>query len=420
MGARQTKLITVIGRNTALHKEMRGTMNAFDPAFMSEVERVRESGLVGSSGRLRELFDFLASRGPQAEPASQIEIAETVVGQAAAEPDDATARVYVHRLRKRLEQFYQSAAPGAGRLVLPAGIYALRFEPGKAGAVHSRRTDGRLRVVLLPLILLLAVVGAFFGGRAFSGTGAAAPVNAIWRPFIESERPTLVVVGDYYIFGKFNPNRPEVDRMERDFAINSKTDLARAQEANPQRYGDTEDMGLSYLPVSSAYALRALMPVISQARQPVTIMPASQVDSDLLRNRNVIYVGLISGMGMIQDVNFTDSNFAVGDSYDELVDMISGRRFTSGEALALPTAQYYDDYGYIARFKQPGGALIGIIAGERDTGLRGVAPLSVATTLPENVKQLAAGGKPFEALYEITGQQGTDLGAKLVEVRPRP
>jgi DNA-binding response OmpR family regulator len=78
-------------------------MNAFDPAFMSEVERVRESGLVGSSGRLRELFDFLASRGPQAEPASQIEIAETVVGQAAAEPDDATARVYVHRLRKRLE-----------------------------------------------------------------------------------------------------------------------------------------------------------------------------------------------------------------------------------------------------------------------------------------------------------------------------
>ena len=53
-------------------------MNAFDPGFMNEVERIRESGLVGRSGRLRELFDFLAARGPDAESASQSEIAETV------------------------------------------------------------------------------------------------------------------------------------------------------------------------------------------------------------------------------------------------------------------------------------------------------------------------------------------------------
>jgi hypothetical protein len=394
-------------------------MNAFDPVFMNEVERVRASGLVGSSGRLRELFDFLAARGPEAEPATQSEIAETVVGQVMAEPDDATARVYVHRLRKRLEQFYDEGEPNGGRLVLPAGTYALRFENGGSGKPALRPGFGRLRVAVVPLLLVLALAGAFLAGRHFTASDPA-PVNAIWRPFLYSDKPTVIVVGDYYIFGKFEHDRPEVDRMERDFSINSKTDLARAQEANPARYGDTEDMGLTYLPVSSAYALRALMPVISQARQPVTIIPASQVDSDVLRNHNVIYVGLISGMGMIQDVNFTDSNFAVGDSYDELVDMISGRRFTSGEALALPTAQYYDDYGYIARFRQPGGALIGIVAGERDTGLRGMAPVAVSTALPEKIRELAENGKPFEALYEIAGQQGADLGEKLVEVRARP
>jgi hypothetical protein len=395
-------------------------MNAFDPVFMSEVERVRASGLVGSSGRLRELFDFLAARGPEAEPATQSEIAETVVGQVMAEPDDATARVYVHRLRKRLEQFYDEREPNGGRLVLPAGTYALRFENGESAKPALRPGLGRLRVAVVPLLLVLALAGAYLAGRQFTAASDPAPVNAIWRPFLYSDRPTVIVVGDYYIFGKFEHDRPEVDRMERDFSINSKTDLARAQEANPARYGDTEDMGLTYLPVSSAYALRALMPVISQARQPVTIIPASQVDSDVLRNHNVIYVGLISGMGMIQDVNFTDSNFAVGDSYDELVDMISGRRFTSGEALALPTAQYYDDYGYIARFRQPGGALIGIVAGERDTGLRGMAPVAVSTALPEKIRELAENGKPFEALYEIAGQQGADLGEKLVEVRARP
>ena len=39
-------------------------MNESQAGFASEVERVRESGLVGRSGRLRELFDFLAERGP--------------------------------------------------------------------------------------------------------------------------------------------------------------------------------------------------------------------------------------------------------------------------------------------------------------------------------------------------------------------
>jgi hypothetical protein len=147
-------------------------------------------------------------------------------------------------------------------------------------------------------------------------------------------------------------------------------------------------------------------------------MPASQIDSDVFRTSDVIYVGLLSGMGMIQDVAFTDSNYAVGESYDELVDMESGRRFVSGEAFALPTANYYQDYGYIARFRQPGGALIGVVAGERDTGLRGVAPVAVGK-LPQELKVRAANGS-FEALYQITGQQGADLGEKLVEVRQRP
>jgi hypothetical protein len=147
-------------------------------------------------------------------------------------------------------------------------------------------------------------------------------------------------------------------------------------------------------------------------------MPASQIDSDVFRTSDVIYVGLISGMGMMQDVAFTDSNYAVGESYDELIDMESGRRFASGEAFARPTSNYYQDYGYVARFRQPGGALIGIVAGERDTGLRGIAPVATGR-LPQEMGVRANNGS-FEALYQITGQQGTNLGEKLIDVRARP
>ena len=74
--------------------------------FEREVERVRASGVLGRTGRLRELFDFLARRGHASEPATQADIAHEVFGQLDASADDATARVYVHRLRKRLAEFY--------------------------------------------------------------------------------------------------------------------------------------------------------------------------------------------------------------------------------------------------------------------------------------------------------------------------
>src|SRR3954465_568886 len=95
-------------------------------SFTDEVARVRASGVVGHSGRLRDLFDFLAERGSEGEPATQADIAETVFGQPQTEVDDATARVFIHRLRKRLEQFYKGHDEAAARLVIPAGAYALR------------------------------------------------------------------------------------------------------------------------------------------------------------------------------------------------------------------------------------------------------------------------------------------------------
>ena len=103
---RQTKLITVIGRVTSRYTvslggtRNTGTVNSLADRpprsaspFDAEVARVRASGTLGESGRLLELFDYLAGRGPDTPSASQAEIAESVFGQTETGVDDATARV---------------------------------------------------------------------------------------------------------------------------------------------------------------------------------------------------------------------------------------------------------------------------------------------------------------------------------------
>ena len=391
-----------------------------ESAFAEEVARLKRSGVLGETGRLAELFDFLARRGAEAEAASQAEIAETVFGQAASESDDATVRVYIHRLRKRLEDYYAENGEGpSGRLTIPAGAYALRF-----AAVAQEETAAGIprkwRPLAIPAAVMLLVLAAFFAGR-FGGSDAA-PVNPIWEPFLESDRPIVVAVGDYYIYGEIDPMNPEDGRLVRDFNVNSKTDLARLQESDPARYEIATDMGLNYLPFSSAYGLADLMPILTQHGKRVSVIPASQVTSDTFRTSNVIYVGLVSGMGLLEDVNFMSSGFMVGETYDQLIDLDGNKTYTSEEALNLASPDYYRDYGYFAEFREPGGALVAVVAGARDTGLRGLAPIIAGKDLPDRLDQLAhvSGDRGFEALFEINGQQGADLSEKLVKARQRP
>jgi hypothetical protein len=404
--------------------------NAVDEAaagsspFAEEVARVRDSGVFGESGRLRELFDFLAARGLASQPASQAEIAEDVFGQVDSDGDDATVRVYVHRLRKRLDQYYESdvAVAAHGRLTIPGGTYALRLiTPGESGTVSSPRRMMRQTWLLVAALVLITAI-AFAAGRMFAGDVEKHPINAIWRPFVESDRPIMVVVGDYYMFGEIDPLAPENGRLIRDFRVNSPADLVRAQVEEPARYGVSEDVGLTYLPLSSADALRALMPVLAHNAKPVQIVPASKLDSRMLSEFNVVYVGLVSGMGLLEDVSFMGSNLAVGETYDELVHLPSNGHFVSGEAQSLPLPGYYTDYGYLSVFRAPGGGLVAVVAGARDTALRAIAPLVVREDLPEQIERLADNEEtaPYEALFEITGQQGADLNDRLVLAARRP
>ena len=394
--------------------------------YNAEVELLRARNIPGASGRLRDLFDFLAGRGADAPSASQAEIAEQVFGQAEPDADDATVRVYVHRLRKRLEDHYAAqAAHGGTRLEIPAGVYALRLAdaadesaqaaPPIFASESAQRSQRRKWLLPMAAIVLLCLA---FGVGWWASSSREPAVNAIWKPFLTRERPVLIVLGDYYIYGEIDPVRPEEGRLIRDFRVNSADDLEMMQNLDPGRFGGAEDVGLNYLPFSSAYALRAIVPVLDRGGKPIRMLPASQLEPDMLNQYDIVYLGLLSGMGLLEEFAFTNSGFRLGESYDEMIDTASGRSFVSEEARSLASPVVYTDYAYISRFVAPGGALVAIVGGARDTGLRGLSPISITPDLPDTLQE-AAGKESFEALFRITGQQGADLSERLVLARSR-
>jgi hypothetical protein len=134
----------------------------------------------------------------------------------------------------------------------------------------------------------------------------------------------------------------------------------------------------------------------------------------MLKSSDVIYIGYLSGMGMLGDLAFSGSRFDVGESFDVLIDRASGKRYISQAAMPVPGEQTYHDFGYFATFAGPSGNQIMIIAGTRDVAVMQTAE---SVTRADSLQQLGARSgnlRSFDALYDVFAMNGTDLNGTLL------
>jgi hypothetical protein len=257
-----------------------------------------------------------------------------------------------------------------------------------------------------------------------AGAGSAAyrdvARSALWAPVVEDETPITVVVGDYYIFGEFD-EFGNVGRLVREFSINSSADLDNRFMLEPETADRYIDLDLTYLPSSIAFAMRDLMGVLSVADKDVRVVAMSNLDSSIIRESHVVYLGYLSGLGMLTDFVFEGSELALGETFDELVHLPTGASFIS-EAGMPSGQQSYRDYGLFSTLPAPGGNQFVFIAGMRDEGLMQTAnAVSDVATVQMSIDAVAVDGvvpPAFELVYEVAGLGRTNLDATIVHAAP--
>lgn len=403
-------------------------------ATRREIARLRAMGALGESGRLRELFDFLVERSGDAAPPKEVEIAVSVFGKADAETlkDDPVARVYVHRLRKRLDDFYRrEGAPEGVRLDVPRGQYRIvgvRAGAAEAGPeenaetaeaeVQGRRQAAGRRWAVAAAIGIAAMLALNLAVWALLRPGGAdaSAAHPVWAAMDDPSRPALVVVGDYYMFGELE-NGMFLRRLVRDFSINSREELLRLRLQDPEAADRYTDVNLQYLPVSVAFALSRIMPAAPEGK-PVRVALASQLTADMIRDNDILYVGLFSGLSLLRDPVFAESRFAIGESYDEVIDAQTGETYVSEGFTPGTYEGMYRDYGFFSSFEGPAGNRIVIVAGARDAGVTGVAERVAGPGALRAFDDATGGAASFEALFEVEGQQNISLDARLLAAAP--
>jgi hypothetical protein len=148
--------------------------------------------------------------------------------------------------------------------------------------------------------------------------------------------------------------------------------------------------------------------------KPVSLTLASELDPASIKSTHIVYVGLLSAMGMMQDLAFAGSRYSFGGSFDELIDHESGDAWVSEAGEPHGDAERYRDYAYLSTFSGPTGNAHLVIGGTRDTGLMQSAEIAAD---PQRLDQLGAqstGPLGWEALFEVQGINGINVESRLI------
>ncbi|HET9161491.1 MAG TPA: helix-turn-helix domain-containing protein [Caulobacteraceae bacterium] len=405
-------------------------MNGADE-LQAQAERLRATGALGRSAPIHKLFDYLLARSLQGEAPKEVEVAEAVFGRTF-DFDvalDSTVRVYVHRLRKKLDDFY--SGPGKSepvRLAIPKGEYrlvAVSREQEEEIVRLAPEADGgwMRRWTVFALAGLLAINLAGFGAlwwKSHEDHFAWARRAPAWTALIKDSRPITVVLGDYYIFGELDEHR-EVDRLVREYNINSPEDLSNFQMSHPDKGMNYLDLDLYYLPTSIGPAMRSLMPVLAPdetSRERIRVITASHLTPDMLKRNDIVYIGYLSGLGLLRDTVLDGSRFRIGETFDELIDVSTGKHYLSQEGGPEFDQSVKRDYGYFASFEGQEGNRFMIIAGTRDVAVMNTAEAIASREGLKDLSQMSRKDKSFEALYEVMGVNRVNLRGKLLLTSP--
>lgn len=414
------------------------TDEATGARLRAQAETVLARDALGRSHALERLFRFLLECSLEGRAAKEVEIADQVFGRANANAEgDASIRVHIHRLRRKLDGFYAGAgATERDRITIPRGGYRLTIEemplpalaPGMAPqrpepVAVARRSPYVLGVIGLLLVLAAGWAGWMIGGRAerVDASLRAVRANMLWQPIVSNGRRTAIVAGDYYIFGEQDENG-DISQLVRQFDINSSQDLESAIDRKPALAGRYVDLGLTYLPLGIGNALRVVVPVIRRNDHELLnnlVWPASDLSPEMLKLTNIVYLGYLSGLASLRDPMFSGSRFAIGGSYDEIIDRRTGHSYLAGTHLDQTGQNPRQDYAIISSFPGVSGNRIVIIAGTRDAALMQAADYA---TRPDSLAEMTRGLKPgqaFEALLSIASVRNVGLRAHLLIRAPR-
>jgi hypothetical protein len=420
--------------------------------YEAEVERVRAYlAAEGRSRALLHLFEYLVVHSRDIRAPKEIEIAFEVFKKDHRfdTSQDSMVRVYMHRLRGRLDEVYESVQ--GGRLVIPKGEYRIVLvEAAVAPSFPAVETSTRMAATSPPaknvrsvgllsgisrkkLVLALAVLTPMVWTTMFylrhRSVAQSAPVAGAYRNGERRCGVATLVTGDTYLYFRDSASDDSRKLIMRP-AVTSPAQLDAIRVSEAAKGARVIDLDDYYMSADNVGGLWSLLTSFSIGDRRALIAPAvlpnSKLTPDALNRGDIIYYGRLDQLGSLHDNVFQSSRFALDPMSDTLRDVSADQNYTA----RMPTgatdrdrdpskrATFASDYGYLARIAKPNGCAIWIVAGLQDAALPPMARIVGDPALLRDVYRQSKSSRSFEALYEFRSVGALRYTSRLILARP--
>jgi hypothetical protein len=256
---------------------------------------------------------------------------------------DPVVRVSAGEVRKRIAQYYhENGIHSRLQIEMPVGCYVPEFhwlrplaDGAKGGVARAlsphKAKSGRKRQFLLRASAIVVAV-SFFAAGLVAGylyrrnpVGAAAEVNQLWEPLLQSARPVLIVVGTSH------PDQmtPETERT-----------TFVEHMTNPYHH----------VSVSTAIALAHLSGVLEGHGRNYEIKEAPETSLPDVRSRSLILVGAMNNVWTMRLMKPLRIHFTFENQVAGIEDVGNPQPKTWSIDFSAPYSSITTDYAMVARF----------------------------------------------------------------------
>ncbi|WP_016954382.1 hypothetical protein [Catenovulum agarivorans] len=405
---------------------MTDRFNGSDDPIAIEASRLLEAKQFTKSAIFTKLFVYLVNSTLNNEVPKEISIGVEVFGKDTSyDPsNDSLVRVYVHKLRKKIDDIYNADKERqiSARLSIPKGGYEVILTPtDQVEATETRWGLSDIKqihrrtwiIIALSVLLLLSWTSNFL--QYSNKPTMNNPANLFWSEFGKNKKLTYVVLGDLYLFHYREPNS-NVRFLARNPKVNSDEGFTHWLKEFDESSGNISKTSNRFLMQSSAYTLTKVTKMLELNGIKYEITTLSDLDPKVLRDTNFIYLGMYKTMGILGSYFETSNYFCEEDCQKSLSDKNQNKYRRVGNVQGE-----HMDFGVVAKLNRDNGTLGLFLTGFTDTGImqatRAVTYASdfeiLKNALEANSLNLQAS---FDVLYEVNGYDYADYKSEIKQV----
>ena len=331
---------------------------------------ILESPEFKESQRYRDLLQYLVEESLAGRTPKEASIGIQFFGKDSSfnSKEDASVRVYINNLRKKLDHYYLTSDKShAQKLSIPVGHYKVEFLPATGAQEHPPKSPNISAYILVGVgIILSFVIGYYVGWNRQPVAESLGVPNPVWTDFVTpGGRPTLIVLGDYF----FLRERGEISAYYRTITINTPDDYQEKLRRDPSFAKRYEQNDFTFLRPSAPWGIAQILPIIQKSKSGYSIKLASQFTTSDFKANNVVFIGSLKTLFnfrqflhifRIDYTGFPESVRIHSEKGDSVHEYFAGNQRGGG---------YVKDFSIIAKGAGPEGSTILMLLGFSESGV---------------------------------------------------